>query len=296
MVTLPEFQGAMVQIEVKKSKNMPNIPSLLEMLKAGVHFGHQTSRWHPKMAEYIFGQRGGVHIIDIEQTGKQLEKALNYVEETVARGGVVMFIGTKPQAQTLVERYAKEAGMPYINTRWLGGTFTNFPEIQKLIKSYLDLKDKREKGELKKYTKLEQLQFDRKIEELEEKIGGISDLKKLPEAIFVLDIRHDKTAVAEAAKRGVKIIAICDTNVNPKAINFVIPANDDSIGSLTMITKLMAEAAKIGKARARGGQKDGAKAVKDDEFQVSKDSKESVEELDLALNEQLAREAQEAKK
>ncbi|MFH1712135.1 MAG: 30S ribosomal protein S2 [Patescibacteria group bacterium] len=275
------------------------------MLKAGVHFGHRTSRWHPKMEPYIFAARNGVHVIDVEKTRKLLEKTLAYVEELVARGGNVMFISTKKQAQELVEKYALDCGAPYVNNRWLGGTFTNFPEIQKLIKGYLDLKDKRDKGELKKYTKLEQLQFDRRIAEYEEKIGGISTLSKLPEAVFVLDIRHDKTAVAEAHKRGVKIIAICDTNVKPDVVDYIIPANDDSIGSLTMMAKLFSEAIKVGKARAKSGATTSTRPARPankpfqkqgDKLDVTKESKDDVEELDLAINEQLAREQQDAKK
>lgn len=227
------------------------IPTLTDLLKAGVHFGHRTSRWHPAMKQYIFGVRHGVHIIDIEQTKDQLEKALSEIEQIVAKGGKVMFIGTKPQVQDLTEKYAVECGMPYVNGRWLGGTFTNFDEIRKLVKQYLDLKDKREKGELRKYTKLEQLQFDRKIDELEERIGGLTTLNGLPDAVFVFDMRHDKTAVAEANKMDVKVIALCDTNVNPKNANIVIPANDDAMSSLTLMGKLVMEAVKAGKSKTQ---------------------------------------------
>lgn len=279
---------------------MVKIPSVLEMLKAGVHFGHRTSRWHPKMEPYIFGARSGVHIIDVEKTATILEKTLGYVEELIARGGVVMFVGTKKQGTELVEKVALDCGMPYVNTRWLGGTFTNFTEIQRLVRKLIDLKDKREKGELKKYTKLEQLMFDREIEELEGKIGGLGDFKKLPEAIFVLDIRHDKTAVQEARIRGVKVIGICDTNVNPDMADMVIPANDDSIGSLTMITKLMGEAVKAGKAKAKTAMADAAakaaapapKAMVEEEVEVVAQDKEAVMDLDIKMKEQLAREAQ----
>ncbi|MCR4312317.1 MAG: 30S ribosomal protein S2, partial [Candidatus Uhrbacteria bacterium] len=191
------------------------IPSVLEMLKAGVHFGHQSSRWHPKMKPFIFGSRGGVHIIDVEKTQTQLENTLNFVSETAARGGSIVFVGTKRQAQTIVEKYAKEAGMPYITTRWLGGTLTNFAQLQRLIRHYLDLKDKTEKGELKKYTKLEQLQFSREIEELDGKIGGLSTLTRLPDALFIVDARTEKTAVREATTMGVPMIALVDSNVNP---------------------------------------------------------------------------------
>jgi small subunit ribosomal protein S2 len=270
------------------------------MLKAGVHFGHRTSRWHPKMGPYIFGSRSGVHIIDVEKTSAILEKTMKMIEELVARDGVVMFVGTKKQATDLVEKVARDCGMPFVNTRWLGGTFTNFTEIQRLVRKFIDLKDKREKGELKKYTKLEQLMFDREIEELEGKIGGLGDFKKLPEAIFVLDIRHDKTAVEEARKRGVKVIGICDTNVNPDLADVIIPANDDSIGSLTLITKLIGEAVKAGKAKAKTMAADvaakaaQAKAPKvEEEVDVAEEAKEAVLDLDIKMKEQLAREEQE---
>ena len=279
---------------------MAQLPTVLEMLKAGVHFGHRTSRWHPKMEQYIFGSRSGVHIIDVEKTLVILEKTIAMVEELVSRDGAIMFVGTKKQATDLVEKVARDCGMPYVNTRWLGGTFTNFTEIQRLVKKYIDLKDKREKGELKKYTKLEQLMFDREIDELEGKIGGLGEFKKLPDAIFVLDIRHDKTAVQEARIRGVKVIGICDTNVNPDMADVVIPANDDSIGSLTLISKLIGEAVKVGKNKAKTAAVDAAiKVTKvnapkiEEEVDVTDDAKEAVLDLDIKMKEQLAREAQE---
>lgn len=221
---------------------MPSIPSLEELLKAGVHFGHRTSRWHPKMGKFIFGARAGVHVIDVEKTREILEQATTQIKNIVANGGDVWFIGTKPQTQMLTEKYATEAKIPHVSRRWLGGTFTNFDEIRKLSRKYLDLKDKREKGELKKYTKLEQIQFDRLIEDLEGRIGGIALGDKLPDAIFVLDVRYDKTAIMEAKNCGVKVFGICDTNVNPDHADVVIPANDDSVKSVSLITRLMAEA------------------------------------------------------
>ncbi len=242
--------GPTVRTEVKR-KNMPNIPETQDLLKSGVHFGHRTERWHPKMKQFIFGEKKGVHIIDVEQTRSLLDKTLTYVEELVARGGVILFVSTKPQAQELIEKYATECGMPYVNGRWLGGTLTNYKEIQKLVKEYLDLKDKRDKGELKKYTKYEQLQLGRKIEELEEKIGGITTMKKVPQAMLVLDMRVDKTAVLEACNTGVKVIGLCDTNVNPDMADYPVPANDDAIGSLMLITRMFADSVKAGKSRAK---------------------------------------------
>lgn len=275
-------------------------PSLEDMLKAGVHFGHRTSRWHPKMKPYIFGVRGGVHVIDIEQTQTMLEKTLQYVEGLVSRGGAVLYVGTKPQVTELVKKSALDAGMPYVTNRWLGGTFTNFEEIKKLVDNYLDLRDKRDKGELKKYTKLEQLNFDRKIAELEEKIGGISThAKALPEAIFVVDVRFDKTAVMEARNRGVKVIGLVDTNVNPDLVDYIIPCNDDSINAVTLMLDQMNAAVKAGKAaqktvapKAAGKPaKKAAPAVP-----VKEESKAAVEDLDDAVKDELARAKEEEKK
>ncbi len=275
------------------------IPSMEEMLKAGVHFGHQSSKWHPKMKEYIFGIRQGVHIFDVEKTQQKLAEALTFVEETVARGGVILFVGTKSQAQSVVAKYGLDAQMPYVSTRWLGGTLTNFPQIQRLIRHYLDLKDKREKGDLRKYTKLEQLQFDREIEELDEKIGGISTMTRLPDALFILDARAEKTAMREALSVHIPMISLVDSNVNPVGIKYVIPGNDDASASIDMITKLVAEAVKEGRAKAVSARAAAAAAVApknaEEEFKVSDKSKEVVEDLDDKVKEELAAKAREAK-
>ncbi len=226
---------------------MTKLPTLEEMLKAGVHFGHQASRWHPKMEQFIHSKRNGVHIIDLEKTQEQLEKASAFVSGVVSRGGTVMFLGTKAQTRGYVEAAAKRAGMPFVTERWLGGTITNFPEIHKLIKRLLDLKRRNETGDLKKYTKKEQLMFSREIIDLEEKVGGIQTMSRLPEAILVFDVRNELTAVKEAARSGVKIVALCDTNINPRPIDYVIPANDDAVRSIEMMTELMADAVLDGK-------------------------------------------------
>lgn len=275
---------------------MAKIPSLEELLKAGVHFGHRTSRWHPKMAQYIFGSRSGVHVIDIEKTQSILEQVTQQVQNIVANGGSIWFVGTKAQAQGIVEKYAIEAKVSYVNRRWLGGTFTNFEEIRKLSRKYLDLKDKQAKGELKKYTKLEQLQFARLIEELEGKIGGIANSAELPDAIFVLDTRTDKTAILEARKRGIKVIAICDTNVNPGLVDVVIPSNDDSVKALSLITRLIAESVTAGRAQQKSAPAKVAPKAAAAEVDVVASAKETVDELDIAMNEKIAKEKQELEK
>ncbi|MBI4138545.1 30S ribosomal protein S2 [Candidatus Uhrbacteria bacterium] len=237
---------------------MSKIPTLAELLQAGAHFGHQTAKWHPKMNKFIFGSRQGIHIINLEETQKALDQALAFVKQTAARGGIVLFVGTKKQAAPIVEREAIEAGMPYVSRRWLGGTLTNFAVINQVIRKFKDLKRKQEKGELGKYTKFEQLKFDEQIVKLEQNVGGIKELGRIPEAIFILDIRKDKTALQEAKRRGVKIVALADTNVNPVGIDYPIPCNDDAVKTLELMTHVIAAACKAGReeweaARARLG-------------------------------------------
>lgn len=227
-----------------------NKPSLKDMLEAGMHFGHQKSHWHPKMAEYIFGERSRVHIIDLEKTQAQLEQTLNFIKGIVERGGVVLFVATKKQAQPIVKAAAESCGMPYVTERWLGGTLTNYPQIKQTLRRLRTLKEQREKGELKKYTKKEQLMLDREIEEKEHLVGGIQYMERVPEAVFVVDVRHEKTAVAEASKVGAKVIGLCDTNSNPTLIDYVIPANDDAVKSIKLVTALISEVILEGKAQA----------------------------------------------
>ncbi|OGL74419.1 30S ribosomal protein S2 [Candidatus Uhrbacteria bacterium RIFCSPHIGHO2_12_FULL_60_25] len=237
---------------------MPPIPSLTDLLQAGVHFGHQTAKWHPKMKKYIFGERQGIHIINLEATQQALERAAAFAKQTTARGGVVLFVGTKKQASDLVRAAATAASMPYVNKRWLGGTLTNYVNMAQLLRKYKELKRKLEKGELGKYTKFEQQKFAEQVEVYDDKIGGLADLMRIPDAVFILDIRKDKTALDEAQRRGVKIIAITDTNVNPTGIEYPIPANDDAVKSIELIANLISAACKEGrdeweKARARLG-------------------------------------------
>ncbi len=274
------------------------VPSSLEMLKAGVHFGHRSSRWHPKMKQFIFGVRGGVHIFDLEKTTEKLQEAVTFVEKLVAKGGTVLFVGTKSQTQDIVAKYAQACNMPYVNVRWLGGTLTNFGQLQKLVKHYLDLKDKRDKGELRKYTKLEQLHFDREIAELEEQIGGISTMTRMPDAIFVLDARHDKTTVREAITMKLPVIALVDSNVNPVGIRYVIPGNDDAVGSIELIARLISEAVNDGKKKAAHEAQAAAEVRKaiDEEVKLSDKAKEVVDDLDDKIKEELAQKAIEEKK
>jgi small subunit ribosomal protein S2 len=228
---------------------MPNsIPSFLEMLGAGMHFGHRSSRWHPKMKPYIHSERNGVHIINLEKTAELLGRALDFLRDTAAAGGTVLLVGAKEQVQSLIETAGKESGMPYVHRRWLGGTLTNFKMLKEnLWGRYLDLKGKKERGELGKYTKKEQLEFAKQIEEMDVKVGGFAQLAKLPEAIFIVDLRTEATAFVEAKDTKVPVVAICDTNVNPDGVAYPIPANDDAVKSVQLITALVAEAIKEGK-------------------------------------------------
>ncbi len=225
-------------------------PTILELLQAGVHFGHQKGRWHPKAKENIFTDRAGVHIIDLEKTVVDLEKAVNFVQDIASKGGLILFVGTKKQGQKIIEKYAKETGMPYIVERWVGGLFTNFANVNKLIKKYKDLKEKQESGALKKYTKKEQVEFQKEIEKLEKMVGGLVTMDRIPNAIFVLDAKKEKTAVTEAKSKKVPVIGFADTNINPEVFNYPIPANDDAINSIEIIVKTISEAIKEGRAKA----------------------------------------------
>jgi len=228
---------------------MPQIPTLLEMLQAGVHFGHKTARRHPKMEPFIFGERSGIHIIDLDKTIQMMKKTTGDIRDMVARGATILFVGTKKQARDVVRKYADECNMPYVTNRWLGGMFTNFIEVSKLVRRYHELKEEQDSGAMaRKYTKKEQLKFSREIEDLESKVGGIKDMKKLPDAVFILDCKKEKTALRESKTKGIPVIALLDTNVNPEDIDFGIPSNDDAVKTIEMMVSLVAEAIKEGQA------------------------------------------------
>ncbi|MCG2698651.1 30S ribosomal protein S2 [Candidatus Parcubacteria bacterium] len=224
------------------------IPTLEEMLKAGMHFGHRTSKWHPKMKPFIFTSRKGVYIIDLVKTQKQLEKALDFIKQAAKDGASILFVGTKTQVKEPLKKMAQETRVPYVTERWLGGCLTNFSVIKKAIKKYQDLLDKKQAGKLEKYTKKEQLDFDREISRLETNLGGLVSLTKIPDAIFIWDIKNEKTALQEAKKTGIKIIAVCDTNVNPTGIDYVIPANDDASKAVKLVLNTVKEAIEEGRS------------------------------------------------
>jgi small subunit ribosomal protein S2 len=226
---------------------MSNIPTIEEMLKAGMHFGHRTSKWHPKMEPFIFTKRNGVHIIDLVKSRQMLAEALDFMKKFAQEGKIILFVGTKMQVKKNLKKMAEEAGMPYVEEKWLGGTLTNFPVIKKMIKKYKDLLSDKQTGRLSRYTKKEQLEFDRETARLRMRVGGMADMARLPDAIFIWDIKTEKTAVQEAKKRNIPIIAICDTNVNPTDINYPIPSNDDATKTVKMLIDCIGEAIKEGK-------------------------------------------------
>jgi small subunit ribosomal protein S2 len=206
-----------------------------EMEKLGVQFGHRTFRIHPKMKPYLVGSRNGIHIIDLNQTAKKLEEALKFIYNTITDGKILLLVGTKIQIKDLVENIAKECGLPYVSERWLGGTFTNFETMQKRIQLFKDIEKKKKEGGLEKYTKKERAKIDEELKEYEIKFGGIKNLEKLPDVIFILDMKKDEIAVKEAKMKNIKVIGISHTNTNPDLADYPIPANDDSRSSIGYI-------------------------------------------------------------
>ena len=218
------------------------IISMKQLLEAGVHFGHQTRRWNPKMAPYIFTDRNGIYIIDLQKTVKKIEEAYNFVKELSAGGGTLLFVGTKKQAQEAVREEATRAGMFYVNQRWLGGMLTNFQTIRHRIERLLELERMEADGSLSVLPKKEIAELTREKEKLEKSVGGIKGMKKLPDALFIIDPRKERIAVAEARKLGIPIVAVVDTNCDPEEIDYVIPGNDDAIRAVRLLTSKMADA------------------------------------------------------
>jgi small subunit ribosomal protein S2 len=221
---------------------------MMDMLKAGVHFGHKKSKKHPKMDEYVFGVRNGISIIDLSKTKSKLVEAADYAKKIAENDGVILFVGTKRQASKIIEAAAKKCDMPYVSERWLGGTFTNFDKILIGMKRLESLLQQQESGELsQKYTKKEVREIEREIKRLEIKFGGIMKIKKIPDAVFIVDVIEEETAVLEALAKNVAIIAMNDTNTDPSRITYPIPANDDAIRSIELITNVIADAICEGK-------------------------------------------------
>jgi small subunit ribosomal protein S2 len=221
-----------------------------ELLEAGVHFGHQTRRWDPKMRRFIFGERGGIYIINLEQTLQLMEEAAAFARNVGERGGTVLFVGTKKQAQDAIEGHAKRVGMPYVNHRWLGGLLTNWRTISERIEHLHELRRLRDEGQLALLPPKERISMQGELEKLESNLGGVADMRKQPDAVFIVDLRKEQLAVREARRLGLPVIALVDTNCDPDEADFVIPGNDDAIRSCSLIIRAIADGIAAGKAKA----------------------------------------------
>ena len=221
--------------------------TMRQMLEAGVHFGHQTRYWNPKMAPYIFGERGKIHIINLEKTMPLFTEAMNYLSSMVASGKTVLFVGTKRSAQQTISESAQRCGMPYVNHRWLGGMLTNYKTVRASIKRLKDLEAMSEDGSFDKISKKEALMLTRELEKLERSLGGIKNMRGIPDAMFVVDVGHEKIAVSEARKLGVPVIGVVDTNNSLEAVDYVIPGNDDAIRAIKLFVESAADAVDTGK-------------------------------------------------
>ena len=238
--------------------------TMRQMLEAGVHFGHQTRFWNPKMAPYIFGHRNKIHIINLEKTLPMYNDALKYVRQLAANRGTILFVGTKRQSRETVAEQATRAGMPYVNNRWLGGMLTNFKTLKTSIKKLKDMEAAVESGEVEKMSKKEALMFEREMAKLRKSIGGVKDMGGIPDAIFVIDVGYHKIAVTEANKLGVPVIAVVDTNHSPEGIDYVIPGNDDASKAVALYAQGVADAILEGRANAVSDVVQAARG--DDEF------------------------------
>ncbi|WP_278349887.1 30S ribosomal protein S2 [Marinobacter nauticus] len=227
---------------------MANV-SMRQMLEAGVHFGHQTRHWNPKMAPYIFGARGRIHIINLEKTLPLFIEAMDYVANTASNRGTVLFVGTKKAARTVIAEQAQKCGMPYVNHRWLGGMLTNFQTIKQRISRLKELESMQMDGSLEHFSKKEALGMTRELEKLENSLGGIKNMSKLPDALFILDVGYEKNAVSEAKKLGIPVVGVVDTNNDPDSVDYMIPGNDDSIRSILLYVQSASVAVLEGKSK-----------------------------------------------
>jgi small subunit ribosomal protein S2 len=259
---------------------VPSI-SMRQLLEAGVHFGHQTRRWNPKMRPFIFAERNGIHIIDLAQTAKRLEVALDFVRETVARGEVVLFVGTKKQAQEPLAAEAARAGMPYVNKRWLGGMLTNFVTIKKRVGLMDQLEARQQAGDLDRLPKKEAAKLTEELTRLQLMLGGIRKMKRLPGAVFIVDPHRERIAVTEANRLEIPVVGTGDTNVDPDELDFIIPANDDAIRAIRLLCTLVADAALEGAAeRANRAVEPEVEPMQEP---VYEDSEAATDELVAAL-------------
>ena len=253
--------------------------SMKQLLEAGVHFGHQTRRWNPKMKRFIHGERSGIHIVDLHQTLHHLEQSYIFVRDLVANGGTVLFIGTKKQAQDSIESYAERCNMPYVNQRWLGGMITNFQTISKRVGKMKEYQRMRDSGEFDAMPKKEALLISRELAKLERNLGGIRDMERLPQAVFVLDTKKEHIAVTEARKAGVPIVAVVDTNCDPDLVDYAIPGNDDAIRAGQLMCRVISDAVQEGRfIRSKKVEREGGGAQRN-----------ALEEAEVAAQQEQAR-------
>jgi small subunit ribosomal protein S2 len=223
------------------------VVTMKQLLEAGVHFGHQTRRWNPKMRRFIFGERNGIYIIDLQQTLERIDTAYRFVRKTIEDGGVILFVGTKKQAQEPIQRQADRSGMPYVNYRWLGGMLTNFQTVHSRVAKLHELERMVSTGETEQMIKKEGLKVRRERDKLQRNLGGIRQLERLPDAIFVIDTKKEHIAVTEANRLGIPVVAVVDTNCDPDVIDYIIPGNDDAIRSATLMSRIVADAVEEGR-------------------------------------------------
>ena len=265
------------------------VVTMKQLLEAGVHFGHQTRRWDPRMRRFIHGERSGIYIIDLQQTLERIESSYTFVRDLVADGGRVLFVGTKRQAQDAIRSYAEKCGMPYVNQRWLGGMLTNFQTISKRVSKMQEYQRMRDSGEFEAMPKKEALMLGRELEKLERNLGGIQDMERLPDAIFVLDTVKEHIAVTEANKLGIPIVAVVDTDCNPDVIQYLIPGNDDAIRSGRLLCRVVADAIEEGRfiVNSRSAGDDGPSLDAEDhaaeQAQARNEAAEAAAERDVRV-------------
>ena len=251
-----------------------SVVAMKQLLEAGVHFGHQTRRWNPKMAEYIFQARNGIHIIDLQKSSKKLDEAYDFLKNQAEEGKTVLFVGTKKQAQECAKEAAEKCGMYYVNQRWLGGTLTNFKTIRNRIKRLTDIEKMQEDGTFEVLPKKEVILLKKKMEKLEKNLGGIKEMTEIPGVMFVVDPNKEKIAILEARKLGIPVIGLVDTNCNPEDVDYAIPGNDDAIRAVKLIMDVMANAV------IEGRQGESMEQEVDEQEQMAEDAKpESIEEV-----------------
>ena len=262
------------------------IVSMRALLETGVHFGHRTQRWHPKMKPFIFTERNGIHIIDLQQTISRLEEAYNGVRDCVAEGGVILFVGTKRQAQASIVEQAERCGMPYVTYRWMGGTLTNWRTIRRRIEKLIQLEERRDIGEFEQLSKREALSMDRLIAKLNERFGGVKDMETLPDMLFVVDVHREKIAVDEANKLRIPVVAVVDTNCDPTPIDYLIPANDDAIRAIKLVTTKIADAVLEGKEQRKDMAAKGEALVDEDRIYLGESILAKLRAGELAFDEE----------